>query len=147
MFFAGRTFSADALRRLRRPSHNSQYNSETVTLSNAGLCGYGGIQACSKALHQIFDPFSMVCCSAYTYRSTTQPQYMSLSVYHTEQGIDTKYVKCDLKTDQTMLAGVVVGESSHLAKPLIKYLMHFPWYAAAHIRTDRQPSPIHVKSI
>ena len=33
MFFAGRTFSADALRGLRRPSHKTQYDSETVTLS------------------------------------------------------------------------------------------------------------------
>ena len=33
MLFAGRTFSADALRGLRRPSHKTQYNSETVTLS------------------------------------------------------------------------------------------------------------------
>ena len=33
MLFAGRTFSADALRGLRRPSHKTQYDSETVTLS------------------------------------------------------------------------------------------------------------------
>ena len=33
MLFAGRTFSADALRGLRRPSHKTQYNSESVTLS------------------------------------------------------------------------------------------------------------------
>ena len=33
MLFACRTFSADALRGLRRPSHKIQYNSETVTLS------------------------------------------------------------------------------------------------------------------
>ena len=34
MFFAGRTFSADALTGLQRPSHKTQYNSETVTLSS-----------------------------------------------------------------------------------------------------------------
>ena len=33
MLFAGRIFSADALRGLWRPSHKTQYNSETVTLS------------------------------------------------------------------------------------------------------------------
>ena len=33
MLIAGRTFSADALRGLRRPSHKTQYDSETVTLS------------------------------------------------------------------------------------------------------------------
>ena len=33
MLFAGRTFSADALRGLRQPSHKTQYDSETVTLS------------------------------------------------------------------------------------------------------------------
>ena len=33
MLFAGHTFSADALRGLRRPSHKTQYDSETVTLS------------------------------------------------------------------------------------------------------------------
>ena len=37
MLFAGRTFSADALRGLRRPSHKTQYDSETVTLSTL-LC-------------------------------------------------------------------------------------------------------------
>ena len=37
MLFAGRTFSADALRGLRRPSHKTQYDSETVTLSNIFL--------------------------------------------------------------------------------------------------------------
>ena len=33
MLFAGCTFSTDALRGLRRPSHKTQYDSETVTLS------------------------------------------------------------------------------------------------------------------
>lgn len=41
--------------------------------NNAGWRGCRGIQPFSKALDQIFDAFSMVCCSAYTYRSTTQP--------------------------------------------------------------------------
>ena len=36
MLFAGRIFSADALRGLRRPSHKTQCNTETVTLSTCG---------------------------------------------------------------------------------------------------------------
>ena len=44
-------------------------------------------------------------------------------------------------SNQGMLARVVMGESRHVAKPFIKYLIHFPWYAAVHIRIGRQPSP------
>ena len=59
----------------------------------------------------------------------------SLSVYRTEQGIDTKKFEMQFEncSNNDMLAGIVVGESRHVAKPLIKYLMHFPWCATAHI--------------
>ena len=51
MLYAGRTFSADALRGLRQPFHKTQYNSETVTLSTPSPwrpdSGFTSLQCCS----------------------------------------------------------------------------------------------------
>ena len=58
------SFLVDALIKDLRQS-NLKCNLKTdQTRDNTGWRGCGGIQACREALDQIFDAFSMVCCSA-----------------------------------------------------------------------------------
>ena len=88
MLFAGRTFSADALRGLRRPSHKTQFNSETVTLSKLYSCFHCPAQTlpsthtmCVSHMHKHVDGCVFSCILAHAFVSFNTTTYLIRRTY------------------------------------------------------------------